>query len=168
MNEIVIQVRGPQGSGKTTTLRALLGAIHDAGLLDETSVKVGENSTLMASGVTVEYVSFAQPTPAQINRAADQIAARGYIFTEVNAERRYQTDKWGVEADDTLNTPWMWVSYITQYATKWMTGLFTIPKSSADLFRTAMIKTAATAIAAVESLDRQRARLGKAFYETAE
>jgi energy-coupling factor transporter ATP-binding protein EcfA2 len=163
MNEIVIQVRGPQGSGKTTTLRALLGAIHDAGLLDETSVKVGDTDL-----VTVEYVSFAQPTPAQINRAADQIAARGHIFTEVNAERRYQTDKWGIAADDTQNTPWMWVSYITQYATKWMTGLFHVPTSSADLFRTAMIKTATTAIAAVESLDRQRARNGRAFYETAE
>jgi hypothetical protein len=165
MNEVVIQIRGPQGSGKTTALRAILEALHAADLLDESSVKGNKVSNDLGGGETAEFITFNAPTIPQSNRASDRLVARGSIFKEINTERTYQTDKWGVEADDTLNTPWMWVSYITQYATKWMTGLFTIPSSSADMFRVCMIKTASTAIAAVESLDRQRARAGKAFYE---
>lgn len=88
------------------------------------------------------------------------------VFHEVAAERNYQDSKWGHGSDDTLNTPWMWVAYITAYSTKWMKGTFTpLSKEIADDFRTKMIKTAAIAIAAVESLDRQREVNNKAFFE---
>ena len=70
------------------------------------------------------------------------------VFYEVAAERQYQDSKWGHETDDTLNTPWMWASYISQYATKWMAGTFQpIGSSTTDAFRKAMIKTAAISIA---------------------
>ena len=87
------------------------------------------------------------------------------IIDEILAERKYQQERWGNEADDTLSTPWMWVSYITQYATRWMAGTFDIPTPVADSFRTHMVKVAAIAVAAIESIDRQRAANGKAFYE---
>lgn len=89
------------------------------------------------------------------------------IWDEILEEREYQTKKWGVEADDTLNTPWMWAAYIGQYATKWMAGTFLPLKGSVvDHFRECMIKVASLAVAAVESIDRQRAAdKGKTFYE---
>lgn len=88
------------------------------------------------------------------------------IYDEIRNERTYQQDRWGNETDDTLNTPWMWAAYIAQYATRWMAGTF-LPLSGdvTDNFRKAMVKVATIAIAAVESLDRQRAEKGKAFYE---
>lgn len=88
------------------------------------------------------------------------------IYAEIRAERDYQDKRWGTKTDDTLNTPWMYVAYITQYAGRWMQGTF-MPLSceTTDRFRESMIKVAAIAIAAVESLDRQRAENGAAFYE---
>lgn len=91
--------------------------------------------------------------------------SRESIYAEIEKERKYQEDKWGIEVDDTKNTPWMWVNYITKYSTQWLTGIFTTPTRSVDLFRLSMIKVATIAVAAVESLDRQRNRNGKAFYE---
>jgi hypothetical protein len=145
MNQVVIQIRGAPHSGKTTALRVILGALHVADLLDESSVKVNEISHDMG-GETIEIVTFNAPTAPQCNRTEERIIARGSIFKEINelGAGTYQTDKWGVEADDTKNTPWMWTAYITQYATKWMTGLFTTPTESVDLFRTMMIKVAAS------------------------
>jgi hypothetical protein len=91
------------------------------------------------------------------------------VYDEIKAERKYQDDKWGTEVDDTLNTPWMWVSYITAYATKWMKGTFApLEKPVVDDFRNKMIKTAAICVAAVESIDRQRAADGgTTFFEAA-
>jgi hypothetical protein len=88
------------------------------------------------------------------------------VYDEIKAERDYQIGKWGNESDDTKNTPWMWAAYIAQYATRWMSGKFTF-NSDEDTgsFRQAMIKTAAIAIAAVESLDRQNEESGKPFYQ---
>jgi hypothetical protein len=88
------------------------------------------------------------------------------VYDEIKAERDYQDGRWGHTTDDTLNTPWMWVAYIAKYATLWMVGTF-LPLKPAVVsdFRVKMIKTAATAVAAIESLDRQRAESGKAFYE---
>lgn len=87
------------------------------------------------------------------------------ILNEIRNERTYQKGKWGNESDDTKNTPWMWASYIGQYATGWMRGAFSLTGSDTTLFRTAMIKVAAIAVAAIESIDRQRAENGKPFYE---
>jgi hypothetical protein len=87
------------------------------------------------------------------------------IYEEIKKEREYQDRKWGHHADDNLNTPWMWVSYIGHYATTWMAGTFSLNSSMTDNFRTAMVKVAAIAVAAIESIDRQRAQNGKTFYE---
>lgn len=88
------------------------------------------------------------------------------VYDEVKTEIDYQEKKWGHLVDDTINTPWMWVSYIAAYATKWMVGSFApLGGKTADDFRAKMIKTAAIAVAAVESFDRQRAKNGKVFYE---
>ena len=88
------------------------------------------------------------------------------IFDEIKAERQYQDKRWGHELDDRLNTPFHWVAYITQYATKWMAGTWPpFGRDTTDDFRKMMIKVAAIAVAAIESLDRQRVNKGNAFYE---
>lgn len=92
--------------------------------------------------------------------------SRAKILVEIDEERQYQDKKWGTELDDTVNTPWMWVAYIVAYAGKWMAGNFLpLPRPDINAFRTCMIKVAAICVAAVESLDRQREKSGKAFYE---
>lgn len=92
---------------------------------------------------------------------------REKIFEEIDAERTYQREKWGDVVDDTQNTPWMWCAYIAHYATRWMAGTF-IPLETdiVDLFRASMIKVATIAVAAVESVDRQRARGTRCYYES--
>jgi hypothetical protein len=88
------------------------------------------------------------------------------IYDEIRAEREHQQKRWGNEVDDTKNTPWMWAAYIAQYATRWMVGSFMpLGRATTDSFRGAMVKVASIAIAAVESIDRQRAANGSAFYE---
>lgn len=88
------------------------------------------------------------------------------LIDELKAEREYQVNKWGVKADDSLNTPWMWAAYIGQYATKWMRGTFLPLKPDVtDEFRNCMLKVATLAIAAIESIDRQRATEKATFYE---
>lgn len=88
------------------------------------------------------------------------------VYDEVKFEREYQDAKWGNTTDDTKNLPNDWVSYIAKYATNWFGGMF--PPYNTDIvdtFRSSMIKVAAIAIAAVESIDRQRVKNGKTFYE---
>lgn len=88
------------------------------------------------------------------------------IYDEIAAERAYQEGLWGNEADDALNTPWMWAAYIGAYATKWMVGSFLpLKRSVTDEFRKCMVKVAALAVAAIQSIDRQRAENGSTFYE---
>lgn len=88
------------------------------------------------------------------------------ILQEIKTEREYQDTKWGHDTDDEQNTPWMWASYIGQYATKWMRGTFApLGRDVTDTFRECMVKVAALAVAAIESIDRQREEQGKAFFE---
>jgi hypothetical protein len=88
------------------------------------------------------------------------------LLDEVRAEREYQTKKWGNFADDSINLPHHWSSYIGRYSTNWMNGTWAPhTKETVDAFRKSMIKTAAIALAAVESVDRQRAEGQKAFFE---
>lgn len=88
------------------------------------------------------------------------------IYDEIKKERDYQDGKWGHTVDDEKNTPWMWLAYIAAYASKWMVGTFPpLTREVGDDFRAKMIKTAAICVAAVESIDRQRAAKGRAFYE---
>lgn len=73
------------------------------------------------------------------------------IYTEIQQERAYQTQRWGTD-NDKLNTPFHWASYISQYATRNLIGNpAAFPDE--DAFRVDMIKVAALAVAAVESLD---------------
>lgn len=91
---------------------------------------------------------------------------RGNILNEVNNERNYQVQRWGNDADDTVNEPNDFVSYITHYASRWFPGAFVPYETAAvDKFRESMIKVAAIAVAAVESIDRQRKENNTAFYE---
>lgn len=88
------------------------------------------------------------------------------VLDEIAAERRHQDQKWGHRIDDNVNTPWHWGTYLSQYATKWQIGSFApLNHRLVEDFRRRMIQVAAIAIAAVESLDRQRAEKGNAFYE---
>jgi hypothetical protein len=88
------------------------------------------------------------------------------LYDELKAEREYQEAKWGIEVDDTKNTPWMWAAYIGQYATRWMVGSFLpLKQDVTNNFRACMVKVATLAIAAIESIDRQREQHGKTFYE---
>lgn len=87
------------------------------------------------------------------------------VYDEIAEERAYQEGLWGNEADDVLNTPWMWASFIGFYATKWMNGFHPFSRDKTDEFRKCMVKVAAIAVAAVQSIDRQRAENGRTFYE---
>lgn len=88
------------------------------------------------------------------------------IYDEIKSERKYQTHKWGNETDDTMNEPNDFVSYIGAYMSKWFPGGF-VPYTTetVDEFRKSMIKVASIAVAAVESIDRQREEGGHTFYE---
>jgi hypothetical protein len=88
------------------------------------------------------------------------------VYDEIRTERKYQDKRWGTQSDDRGNTPWMWDAYIALYSSKWMTGTVApLDPMVVDAFRKAMVQTAAIAVAAVESLDRQRKADGAAFFE---
>lgn len=151
---ITITAKGGDNDGPL--LNQIVCLLQRTGLAPNYTIEPAVHHALLAEGM--EAVTFeADPS--------DDAYILTDILIETAHERGYQINKWGNETDDTKNTPWMWVSYIASYATGWMRGEFSITKSCADRFRTAMIKTAATAIAAVESLDRQRLKNGGAFYE---
>ncbi len=88
------------------------------------------------------------------------------ISTEILAEVESQRNRWGTAADDTVNTPNDFVSYISHHASRWFPGGFA-PYSAAtlDAYRAQMVKVAALAVSAIASLDRQRAQRGTAFFE---
>jgi hypothetical protein len=88
------------------------------------------------------------------------------VYDEIQVERGYQDSRWGTANDDKFNTPWMWVAYIARYSTTWMNGQFLpVGDYAVNNFRASMVKVAAIAVAAVESIDRQRIVNGKTFYE---
>ena len=91
---------------------------------------------------------------------------RKKILDEINAERDYQVHRWGNEADDTLNDPHKWQTWLSFYSTKWTAGEFKVTPQMAKDFRECMIKVAAIATAAVESYDRQVEENGKPFYQS--
>lgn len=92
--------------------------------------------------------------------------SRETIFDEIAVERAYQSAKWGNLNDDTCNLPNDWVAILAHYSTKWLRGEVGpySPECVAD-FRRCMIKCAAIATAAAESLDRQVGLNGKPFYQ---
>jgi hypothetical protein len=76
------------------------------------------------------------------------------ILDRIDAEREYQIERWG-DADDLVNTPNDFVSYLSHYSTKWFNGSFA-PYNTETIykFRDSMIKNAAIAVAAVEFADK--------------
>lgn len=88
------------------------------------------------------------------------------IFADIEAELDYQYDKWGVASDDTRNEPNDWVAYISNYSTNFQDGTFApYSTETVEKFRTSMTKVATLAVAAILSVDRQRAEGGRCFYE---
>ena len=91
---------------------------------------------------------------------------RNEILDEISDEREYQEGKWGNDADDQINTPNDFIAYMNAYSTRWFPGGFTpYTPETVDAFRKSMVKTAAIAVAAIESVDRQRDEAGHTFYE---
>lgn len=77
---------------------------------------------------------------------------REKIFEEIRIERNAQDAKWGEEFDDG-NSPYHWAAYIAQYATRNLIG---DPRAASEAaFRGDMVKVAALAVAAIESIDRR-------------
>lgn len=73
------------------------------------------------------------------------------IYAEIKNERDYQNAKFGTAFDDN-NTPYNWAAYIAQYATRHLIG--NPAAVSIEQFRVDMVKAAATAVAAIEAIDR--------------
>ncbi len=75
---------------------------------------------------------------------------RNSIFEEINKEREYQDQKWGVEFDDqnTLND---WATYINIYLSK---AADMSNKDNPKIQRLHLLKVAALAVAALETFDR--------------
>lgn len=76
------------------------------------------------------------------------------ILDEIEKERSYQTEKWGMDADLRINTPMDFVGYIAHHSSRWFGGGFR-PYSQQTLqaFRRQMIKVGALAVAAIEHVD---------------
>jgi len=88
------------------------------------------------------------------------------VYDEIESERTYQRSKWGNNNDDTLATPEDWVAWIAHHSSRWFGGGYKpYNTDTVASFRKQMIKTAALAVAAVESIDRQRNQNSKTFYE---
>jgi hypothetical protein len=69
-------------------------------------------------------------------------------FAAVLNERRYQDEKWGGPEHDDTETEENWQKYITEYANAQ-------GRSESYDFRKRMVKIAALALAAIESVDRK-------------
>jgi hypothetical protein len=82
---------------------------------------------------------------------------RENIYDEISAERDYQDRQWGGPAHDDKHGSHDWVAYLNVYlgnavkADKWA--------FDAKLYRKAMIKVAALAVAAVEWVDRNHSNV---------
>ena len=88
------------------------------------------------------------------------------ILKEVSNKVIENDGIWGHESDDTKNDPFLWMGVIARTSSSWMAGEYEpFSKERVDAFRAAMLDTAAVAIAAIESIDRQRENNGVTFFE---
>ena len=79
--------------------------------------------------------------------------SRDSIYKEIEAERAYQDSRWGVATDDTKNNPFNWVSYLSNYSSRWMKGEFPpFTKPTVEAYRASMIKTAAIVFIVAEGI----------------
>jgi hypothetical protein len=81
------------------------------------------------------------------------------ILEDIRKEREYQVGKWGDEFDN-KNTANDWVTYIAMYATAGARM-----DASPEDFRTAMIKVATLAVAALEAIDRNNGKMPPRHYD---
>lgn len=81
------------------------------------------------------------------------------ILEDIRKEREYQIGRWGNDFDD-KNTANDWVTYITMYASAGAR----MDASSAK-FRTAMVKVATLAVAALEAIDRNSGKTAPRHYD---
>ena len=76
---------------------------------------------------------------------------RQNIIAEINVERTRQDKEWGGQINDDLNTLRDWATYINYHA---VINAY-IHRAEKFAFRKSMIRVAALAIAAIESIDRK-------------
>jgi hypothetical protein len=74
------------------------------------------------------------------------------VYEEIKAERARQDEKWGAAHDDSLPIP-TWVALLAERVGSALTAYLSRDRSA---YRRRLVQTAALAVAAVESLDRQR------------
>lgn len=100
------------------------------------------------------------PTPADKD-------IRTRIFVEVDAVREFERCFRATTptVDDTVMDPVRWAALIANMTFTALSQSLT--PIEVEKFRDSMVQVAALAFAAIESLDRQRERNGKAFYERA-
>lgn len=79
--------------------------------------------------------------------------AREDILADINDERVYQDDKWGTEFDD-KNTVNDFAIYICRYASNAAFVEEAVKASAVAAQRNQLIKVAALAVAAIETIDR--------------
>lgn len=104
-----------------------------------------------------------------VQRPPSHLGDRKAILREVMKEREYQEEKWGNSSDDENNTPFHWCAWIGRYMYEWTFGGWGAFKAhQVDNFRRCMVQVAAMAVAAIESVDRQRDASGRTFYEEEE
>lgn len=77
--------------------------------------------------------------------------SRNGIFEAIEDERDYQSKKWG--ATDHLNNEYNWAAYIGAYANRSLIGHPGDDPARRKAFKRDMIKVAALAVAALETLD---------------
>ncbi|MCK5601943.1 hypothetical protein KAR91_08745 [Candidatus Pacearchaeota archaeon] len=77
------------------------------------------------------------------------------IQTDIKEERRRQDSRWGGAEHDDTHSMVDWDNYIRGHSAK---GVRDGGSGDTDVFRYQMVRVAALAIAAIESVDRKRAR----------
>ncbi len=76
------------------------------------------------------------------------------IIEEIIKERKKQDEQWGGQEHDDKHVPADWLVYIMKFMGRM--GQATQHPFEKKVYRDCMIKTAALALAAIESIDRQK------------
>lgn len=79
-----------------------------------------------------------------------KLSPRQNIFNDIHAERNYQDEKWGKKFDN-KNTANDWIAYLTKETGHAVQYVKPFDKHA---FRKALVKVASTAVAAIETLER--------------
>lgn len=80
------------------------------------------------------------------------------ILQEIREERKHQDAKWGGPAHDDEHSMYVWVGFISYYLGQSLSSAikeYGSVKHRYQIFRYHMVKVAAIAVAAVQSIDRK-------------